>query len=340
MLVSFAISFLITLRGVKSSLSPSKSIISRVLDHLSTGINSVRAITAFITALAAIRANTGRYEAPSALVMMMLSIWPSIIPRTRWDRPRAVLGGINYLLAFVSTCFMTFGLYNHDLNYYAKWITIGGSCPVFIDQCYQFPHVGCGVFDYYDAIVFDSDILFNGEPNLDHEQNTLAFADQILGSILIYPIALVLVVGILSMCVLPWFLMAKNRTRRPPNQESQESSDDEAETRLVFAQIYGLSLVAIVIYALIAIPLHVKQQRTPKTFFVADSFGQATNDWGFHNMSDLPQSPPEWTSSYTGDNGTVWTDCFNISTPVDYWGFAAGWWKIHRQQIQAILPVV
>jgi hypothetical protein len=337
-LISFAISFIITLRGLKSSLSPSKSILPRILDHLSTGINSVRAITAFITALAVIRTNSARFESPSALVMMIFSISPSIIPRNRWDRPRAALGAINLLLAFLSTCFMTFGLYNHRLNYYAKWITVGGFCPVFLDQCFQFPHVGCGVFDYYDALDDESDVDFNVEPNLSHDQNTLAFAEQILGSILLYPIALVgvaLVVGLILACCLDF-----RGLERWAGGRERNSQDDEVQNLSRLQNTYGFSLVIIIIFVLIAIPLHVNQQREPKMFFVADSFGYTTNDWVFYNMSDLPQPPSNWDPNYTGDNGTIWTDCFNISTPVDYWGFANGWWKIHRQQIQAILPMV
>ncbi|KAH6665488.1 hypothetical protein B0J14DRAFT_232615 [Halenospora varia] len=340
LLASFMISFLLTARGIQSSLKiHNDTITSRIFDHIATGINSVRAVTAFLTALAAIRTNEARFEAPSALAMMALSIVPSLLPSHPWDLPRALVAAVNLFLTFLSMCFMTFGVYNHKLDYYAKWLPAGGNCPVFLNGCWPFNVVGCGFIQYYPSQGSE----YEAEPNLSHIQNKLAFAEQIMGSLLMWVIGLV---GVGLGFGFVWLILGGFRNVDWSDlwdylSGGQDPDPSEPDNGFVAIRgiFYIISLIGILIYATITLPLHITQQRQSRTFAVADSFGNVSNDAGWDTYY---HQWPALNATYSGDsiNGTAWIDCFNVTTPVDYWGFAGEWWEIHKRQIQVILPVV
>jgi hypothetical protein len=326
LVASFILSLLVAFSGILFGFRPGPSehisLLTFISELATAALNTLRAVTAFITAVLAIHTNIARFEPPTALAMLVLSIAPSMIPLEPALNPLAIIAGCDFTLAFLAMALMVFSRYNEKLDYYAKWITTGGNCPIFVDYCSDWMHVGCGMEKYYEAA--DAYEFYTAEPNLSHNQNEIALVEKILGNLL--AIVIIILVGILLLLLLYeiW----------PDHSLDHDIDSHGGMCRGGRAIVSGIAMVLILMYAAAALPVHVKQQRHSKEFHVADSFG---------NASYAPDYVPETGSNdypFLGSNDTVWTDCFNISSPADEWGFLGAWWELHKRKIEVILPVV
>src|ERR1700761_4221740 len=81
LVTSIGLSFLISLYGLLTSNKPPDTLFTLIIEPIVTLINTIRAITAFITAMLAITVQKGRFQSPSALAAMLLAILPSVVQR-------------------------------------------------------------------------------------------------------------------------------------------------------------------------------------------------------------------------------------------------------------------
>ena len=94
------------------------------------------------------------------------------------------------------------------------------------------------------------------------------------------------------------------------------------------------SLVVILFFASISVPIHYVSQTQATTYVVQDSIGNLSAAVIALGNETFNEGKPLW-QTWTGDGVLPgsWSDFFVVETPVDRWGFLNLWWQTHGARV-------
>ncbi|KAN0076679.1 hypothetical protein V8E54_006821 [Elaphomyces granulatus] len=303
-------------------------------------VTTLRCIAAFVAAVQAMEIAGGRFRPPSAVITLLLSALSFLF------KPGY---GVSYILAIISSFFAFITLtmmvairIRNENDYYAKWLVVGGNCPIIVGidtltPCPFISYVGCGLdqIPQTNELALANNALYgsyrsNNNPNTFENRNHLVLGELVLGLLLLTPFMIGFGIVLLFLACIFYLIWEALKLvawslAHPFRVLSLEEDDlGPNEKRLGFFVGPVFALI-IAIYIATSFPLHYVQERHPTGFFVLDSYG--------------PLQPAEYQDttyygivqgSWTGDsaNGTgSWSDYFYVETPAEDLGFLDYWWE-------------
>jgi hypothetical protein len=296
-------------------------------------ILTIRSVSAFVIAVKAVGSNSARFAAPSALAVLLMAIVPYIVDKAAPHAAIRALGVIDALLVFIALCLMVYGTLNKSGFYYGRLFPAGGNCAIYVRNCNKLylDLVGCGVgFNKYST----TDVN-------EIQRNPVAFSEAILGSLMFImglPVFVVAVMVVYSLARgLAWATrQIDNWTSKTfAKRERTEAAlpripklREKLENERVLRHFSWLTVFAILLFSVVALPINHYQMTRPRPHHVVDGGGPLA----------LPETGPGYT--YIFGNHTSWIDCFEVTPPHDRYGFWGLWWEEHRKQVETVLAVL
>jgi hypothetical protein len=249
LVTSIGISFLISLYGFLTSNKSADTRLTLIIEPIIAVVNTIRAVTAFVSALMAITVQKARFQSPSALAAMLLAVLPSIVQRNeKLKRLKlAYIGVINVFLVVLANIFAS--LLSWVLTFtgkrysYALMNMNGGYCVKNQLQCH--------------LEVFGSIAWVDG--------NAIGLEEYILADTFLGIILLVLIANII-----PLMKRFVYRNRRDYFFDTFKIWPVDIRYTSNRRRIQLITLIWITIYACISLPVHITQERISKTYSLAD----------------------------------------------------------------------
>ena len=245
LVTSIGLSFLISLFGLLTSGRSPDTQLTLIMEPIIVLINTIRAITTFITALMAISVQKARFQSPSALAVMLLAILPSVIQQNKkLKRLRlAYIGMMNVALVAIANILaslLSWVLTLTGRRYsYALMNMKGGYCLKNENQCHL---EVLGNISWIDG-------------------NIIGLVEYLLADSFLAIFMLILVANVIP-------LIKRFTHRNVPNLYfitfyvwplDIRNTSDRKRVQLV-------AFIWIIMYACIAIPVHFTQERNSKTY--------------------------------------------------------------------------
>jgi hypothetical protein len=291
---------------------------------------------------------------------MAFTLFVSLLPNVfRSESALGVIMGLNVVIVYASFLMLIFARFMRGgADFYGGLYLAGGNCPIVNKGCKENSNLEPGC-----RWNTTSNPTFNGEKetvNKTFGPNMIGSAEYVLGmlytlsQLIIMPIvwlgSLVLLIYIPILVVRGIKRMRKVIQRRRFGREvasgtgsrsgdweekeltgwmakaqswfvrSEEDDDDTMICRRFYAAI---AILIICLSAAIAIPVTYVQQTRGKTYRIQDSFGP----WDLTSTLD---EPTYGNNSYE-TNGS-WSDCFDIPTVGDQYGFSEFWWNMNKNR--------
>lgn len=306
---------------------------STLVTTVSMAVSTIRASSAFIQAVKAMKGGSGRFTSGSTILTINLSLIPYMYQVSDPDASivaSAFALGVRFLaladfiLAVGAGAMMDVAFLRPSEPYYSKWYQTGGNCPIFVGSCPALPIVGCGL---NDSTLAGASGLPLDDPNMLNGANYLRYEGYI-EAILFWIIMGLVVIFLLSVFYSaargaargesPW----QQTTSQAPNQEEEKTPHEKFIDELL-GSILGkvLNPPTILVTAAITITLHCLQEMRPKSIAVVDSFGPLRN------------------ASTLVANSTSWSDCFMVHPPADHYGFLSFWWQKYQDRLETLLAL-
>ena len=284
---------------------------------------TIRAASIFALALRITRGSNDTYPGIVSVVILFCSAQTYLATRAV---PRGVylLVVLDLMVIYAALILMVYGLFSQK-DAYGKIGVQGGECPWFLgdDACssQSFRQNGCVYNSTWDIAVHGYPPASPGS-NSDPNPNIYnSHGPYHLPEVEIYVGLAGALYGILVMLVSLGFIHHTAQSWRdfwrpfPAIKMASEGRLFYSGNKLAFGVMLLLAIVTMVV--------HLLDELHSRKFVYTDSFGPNIYSLGSQGILQA--------------NGSSWSDCFIVDTPVEKWGSISAWWQVKESRAVRLL---